>query len=59
MDQTGNEPKQCESNVDEQVHATSSFHENAQWWQDDGQNDFANVGTLQRHAVVWMNKNKV
>lgn len=49
VDNARNESQYCEGNVDQQINATSFLGENAQWWQDDGQDDLANIGTSERH----------
>lgn len=43
MDDARNETQDGQQDVDQQVSTASSLQENTEWWQEDGEDDFADI----------------
>lgn len=42
-------PKDCQQNVDEEICAAATLKEDTERWEDDGENDLADVAVQQPH----------
>jgi hypothetical protein len=51
MNDTRDIPKAGEQDVDEEVAVTTTLKEDADGWQEDGKNDFADVAKMQTLSV--------
>ena len=51
MNDTRNIPEAGEQDVNEQVAVATTFKEDADRWQEDGENDFADVAKMQTLSV--------
>jgi len=49
MNDSGNITKDCQQDVDQEVSTTSALEEYTKRWQDDGENNLANVAGCERH----------
>lgn len=46
MDDTWNVPQYCQEDIDEEVGIATALEEDTKWWKDDGEDDFADVATV-------------
>ena len=46
MDDTWNVTQYCQEDVDEKVGIATALEEDTKWWKDDGEDDFADVATI-------------
>jgi len=49
VDDAGNVAQNCQCDVDQQVGPTSLLNQHPNGWEDDGKDDFQNVGTCKGH----------
>jgi len=50
VDDSGNVTKDCQEDVDEEISTASALEEDTERWQDDGENDLADVAGGERHV---------
>jgi len=54
VNDAGNVTKDCQQDVDEEVSTTSALEEDTKRWEDDGENDLADVACGEGHFCDWV-----
>jgi len=49
VDDTGDVTQDCKNDVDKEVSIATALEEDTDWWQEDGEEDLADVGSGERH----------